>query len=251
MTDVYKHYTSKQQFFEEYVSYQERYKTQPRESDKVIAGLIASMMSDGGLPADARMLDIGCSSGNLLRLLRSAFPQARLTGMDFSRTSIDACLAADDLAGIEFDCRDLLRLGLSESHDVITLNAVSYIFTLAEFRQAMGNCLAALRPGGALILFDWFSPFRHQHLKITETSVGHPEGMTYNVRPIPVVSDVLAELGFASSSFHPFDLPIDLPSPDLDGELVSYTVPTTEGQRLCFRGALFQPWCHVVARRAG
>ena len=249
MSEVYKHYTSKQRFFEEYVSYQERYRQEPRESDKVIAGIVGDLLRDGSIAADARMLDIGCSSGNLLRLLRTVFPQARLSGMDLSQTSVDSCKAAADLAGIEFARRDLLDLGLARSHDVIVLNAVSYIFEWDEFRRALTNCHAALAPGGALIVFDWFSPFRHQHLRITETSVGHPEGMTYNVRPIPAVADLLAEIGFGETAFHPFDLPIDLPPQDVDGELISYTLRREEGGRLCFRGALYQPWCHVVARR--
>jgi hypothetical protein len=32
-------------------------------------------------------------------------------------------------------------------------------------------------------------------------------------------------------------------------DLNSYTVKTETGDRLLFRGALYQPWCHMIAHK--
>lgn len=63
-----------------------------------------------------------------------------------------------------------------------------------------------------------------------------------------MVTRILAEAGFSNPDYRPFVLPIDLPLKN-DGELVTYTVAIDGGQRLPFRGALSQPWCHLVAKK--
>ena len=35
----------------------------------------------------------------------------------------------------------------------------------------------------------------------------------------------------------------------LFSELNSYTIKSENGERLVFRGSLYQPWCHICARR--
>jgi len=249
MTNGYKRYTQKTQYFSAYNAYQEKYRTTPRESDKVITSIIGDLIEGGSFSRDVRILDIGCSTGNLLRLLRSVFPEAHLTGSDLSTSCLDQCLASPDLAGVHFQQTDVLDLDVKSSFDIVILNAVSWVFDWDEFRLAMQNCFNNLDSNGALILFEWLNPFEHQDLRITETSIGHPEGMTYYIRPMRAVTQQLERIGFESISIRPFNLPIDLEFPGYDAELTSYTVRRDNGSRLCFRGSFFQPWSHTLARK--
>ena len=84
---------------------------------------------------------------------------------------------------------------------------------------------------------------------MTEKSVGLPEGATYHIRSTALVEGILDEVGFGEGQFRPFELPIDLPVPDKQGETFTYTQRTETGQRLCFRGIFFQPWYHLVAQK--
>jgi hypothetical protein len=67
---------------------------------------------------------------------------------------------------------------------------------------------------------------------------------------------VLEASGFDEIHFKPFRIPIDLPAPP-DGAasrrgfeaLNTHTVRLENGERVMYRGALAQPWCHLVARR--
>ena len=44
-------------------------------------------------------------------------------------------------------------------------------------------------------------------------------------------------------------MPFDLPRPTEEKDVTSYTEHTKDGRRLSFRGSLFQPWCHVTAKK--
>jgi hypothetical protein len=68
------------------------------------------------------------------------------------------------------------------------------------------------------------------------------------------VNRAFASAGFDDVRVEPFDIPIDLPKPQItgtDADLMTYTVrDAVTGRRLMYRGDLFQPWAHIVARKA-
>ncbi|WP_119168006.1 class I SAM-dependent methyltransferase [Algihabitans albus] len=245
---TYQTYTDNTAYFSEYDRYQERYRQEPRESDKLIVELIrAGLRSHQTAPA---ILDIGCSTGNLLALLRRELPEAKLSGCDLSTSSVETCRADPTLQDVEIEVADALSLQGSARYDAVTLNAMAFYFNDREFARLLSAVCRLLRTDGLLVAFDWFTPFQHQQIQMMERSLGHPEGVTYHIRSTALVERMLSDVGFTEAKFRPFELPIDLPFPGTDGEVVSYTQRTATGQRLCFRGAFVQPWYHLVARKA-
>ena len=100
-----------------------------------------------------------------------------------------------------------------------------------------------------MVLFDWFLPFV-QSLRIIETSQDHPNGYGLNMRSYAEIETALRHHGFLDVVFLPFEMRGDLPGPGGTHEtLGSYTVKREDGERMCFRGGLYQPWCHVTARK--
>ena len=80
--------------------------------------------------------------------------------------------------------------------------------------------------------------------------------MTFYFRSFSTVRRSLEGCGFADLSLEPFHLPIDLRSdgvergdPDVLEALLSRSLLAASGERLVFRGALCQPWCHARARK--
>jgi hypothetical protein len=78
-----------------------------------------------------------------------------------------------------------------------------------------------------------------------------------HLRPQANTTRILEDCGFSAIRYTPFSIPIDLaPGQTAAGnregfeDLNSYTVKVESGDRLLFRGTLFQPWCHLVARKA-
>lgn len=243
----YKEYVDDESFLNDYNEYQRKYAIEPRKSDEVLLRFISDVLAarDAEM-AVARLLDIGCSTGNLLRHIRKRFPKLILTGGELAQSSLEECKADPTLAGITFERLDMLALPPNRSFDIILANAVAFCLSHQEYKQAMKSVWEALAPGGTYMAFELLH--RHnQDLKITETTMSHPMGMNLYVRPLRKVQTWLEEVGFASVRFEPFVIPIDLPHPGFDGDPVSYTIKNSEGERMCFRGTLYQPWCHMIA----
>jgi hypothetical protein len=93
-----------------------------------------------------------------------------------------------------------------------------------------------------------FHPFDQNPTLVEKTPV-RPEGMTLHLRGFAQVEAALKRAGFADVEFHPFEIPIDLPRLQGADELQTHTVKMADGKRLNLRGAIYQPWCHLVARR--
>jgi hypothetical protein len=114
--------------------------------------------------------------------------------------------------------------------------------------QKAGRCIfETLAPGGVFVCFDLFHPWE-QDLAIVEKSRAFPEGLPLHFRSYASVTALLQKAGFAKMEFHPFQIPIDLPKPDLN-QITTFTEKLADGSRLQFRGCLSQPWNHLVAVR--
>ncbi len=239
----YEHYVKDEAFLAYYNDYQKRYAGQIAERDKVLLGLVAEHIKGKGT-----LLDVGCSTGNLLLHLKRAFPDLDLTGGELAESSLADARANPELSQVEFRVMDMLAI--PGRYDCIIANAVAVYFGWDEYEKALASVARALKPGGTYIAFEWLHPYEDQDLEIHETTVSHPEGLKIHFRPYGKVARLATKVGLSDVEFHPFTMPIDLPNPGYSGDAVSYTVPRDGGERMCFRGALFQPWCHAVAHKA-
>src|SRR5260370_38896184 len=93
---TYEDYIKDQTFLDVYDDYQARYATQIRESDKVILGLVRDLTGGRG-----NVLDIGCSTGNLLLHMKRALPNLSLVGGELVESSLNIAKSNPDLAGVE------------------------------------------------------------------------------------------------------------------------------------------------------
>lgn len=242
----YRKYVSDTEALSRYDAYQNRYRDSIRESDKVLIELIRAAVA--GRPAS--LLDIGCSTGNLLRHIKRLIPDLRLSGADLSRSAIQRCEADAALADVTFHIHDLLNVTALGPFDIVVANAVTFLLDWRDLERAFAGIWKALESGGAYVGFEFMHSFAVQDLMIVETSELHPDGLRMHWRPIPRVEALLRKVGFDSVEFHPFELPIDLPFPGYEADCATYTLKDERGRRMAFRGVLYQPWCHLVARKA-
>lgn len=244
----YQDYVNDEQFLKAYNAYQARYATNMRESDKVIVSMVRSLVEKAG-DRRLRVLDIGCSTGNLLLHLKRMVPEADYIGGDLAQSSLERCRANSDLADIVFEQMDITDLR-PDSFDIVIVNAVLYMFDENQYSKALNSLHKSLNNNGSAIIYDFAHPFTQQNLVIYETTLWHPEGLRLCFRPMNLVRESISRVGFECIEFYPFELPIELPKPGYDENVVTYTVNTKAEGRLMFRGALYQPWCHMIARKS-
>jgi hypothetical protein len=171
----------------------------------------------------------------------------KLTGGELAEPSLAAARTNPELAGIEFRMMDMLDI--QGRYDCIIANAVAVYFEWEEYEKALQSVTNALNLGGTYIAFEWLHP-HNQELRIVETCQSHPDGLKYWYRPYGRVSRILDSSGMEHTEFHPFFMPFDIPEPeDKSGDTVTYTCRLDDGNRVSMRGALLQPWCHMVARK--
>jgi trans-aconitate methyltransferase len=228
-----------------YVDYQKKYRASMRQSDRVLLDLIAAKVPR----RDGRsLLDLGCHNGNFLYHVRRVLPGFTLTGVDLYDEVLAQCRADPDLDGISFAAMDLRALTCDPA-DVVVASAVLSRFSDAEHAHVWAQIASVTKPGGLVAVFDWYNPF-NQTLRIIEETAAHPEGLVLNFRAQSDVRKVLERTGFRDIEFRAFEIPIDLPLPDTGEVLTTHTIKAADGSRLQFRGALYQPWTHLTARRA-
>lgn len=239
---TYEEYVRDDEFLSYYNDYQAKYAEQIRESDKVILKLVADITKGRG-----SVLDIGCSTGNLLLHLKRTLPELELTGGELVDSSLEIARANKELSGVQFKTMDMLDI--PGQWDVIIANAVAVYFEYDVYADALRSVCKALKPGGYYIAFEWLHPF-NQSVKVEETCLSHPQGLTIYARPYRRVEDLAEKAGFESVEFHAFEIPIDLPLLDYDGDTITHTIARADnGKRLTMRGVINQPWCHLVARK--
>jgi SAM-dependent methyltransferase len=112
-----------------------------------------------GVPAGSRLLDIGCGTGHLARLLTAR--GYRITGIDASPAMIR--YARENAPAAEFHVCDAARFHLPEEFDgaVATFDSVNHILTADDLSAMFRNTAAALKPGAPFV-FDLLSEAAYQ-----------------------------------------------------------------------------------------
>lgn len=104
------------------------------------------------------VLDVGCGTGYLLRLLAGRCPQAtELTGIDPAPSMIEAAEQAADDRRLRFTVGAAERLPYSDDAFDLVVSTTSFDHW-ADQRAGLGECARVLTPGGHLVLADLFSP---------------------------------------------------------------------------------------------
>ena len=117
---------------------------------------VKSMMAS--LPEGAALLDIGCGTGDMLRIFSELCPASALTGLDFSPNMLKAA---------EANLRDVPNLTLQQGNALdlpfpdASFDGVSISFALrntADYLRALQEAFRVLKAGGMLLVIDSFVP---------------------------------------------------------------------------------------------
>lgn len=110
------------------------------------------------LPENPELLDIGCGTGDMLRIFSEACPEAGMTGLDFSPNMLKTAENnLQDIPGLRLQQGNALDLPFPDA----SFDGVSISFALrntADYLRALQEAARVLRVGGVLLVIDSFVP---------------------------------------------------------------------------------------------
>lgn len=104
------------------------------------------------LPPEAKILDLCTGTGDIVKLLQKRFPNAHITGADFSTEMLK--IARRKHCGVEFILADCLKLPFeNESFDLITMSFG--LRNTADYNRALSEITRVLKPSGTFVHLDF------------------------------------------------------------------------------------------------
>jgi ubiquinone/menaquinone biosynthesis C-methylase UbiE len=143
--------------------------------------------------AAGRVLDVGCGTGYLLRLLAGRCPQAtQLAGIDPAPSMIRAAEQAADDRRLRFTVGAAERLPYPDDAFDLVVSTTSFDHWADQW-AGLGECARVLAPGGHLVLADLFSPL------LAPTLLAGHRGKARTRRR---ASELLSAAGFQRLAWH-------------------------------------------------
>lgn len=122
-----------------------------------------------GLRGHEAVLDAGCGSGRVTRMLLDRLPRGRVVAVDASTAMVEAAREALPADRVTVIAADLVELQLEEPVDAVFSNAV--LHWIPDHDRLFGRLYAALAPGGRLVAqCGGQGNVEHFHAKVREVA---------------------------------------------------------------------------------
>lgn len=116
------------------------------------------------------VLEVGCGLGAGLNFLSRVAPGAQYTGLDICDAAVRKARARYGRRNLTFDCGDAENVPYNDARFDIIVNVES-CHNYPDIASFLRECERVLKPGGRLLLVDFFSEHRHNaFLKMLDTA---------------------------------------------------------------------------------
>ena len=219
-------------------------RSNPYRSTLAFEGFLAKQLFFDTLPKGALVADIACGTGSETAYLAAQHPHLNFIGVDLEQHFIDAAKARHaDLGNLHFTSGDIYALNrVAEWGDVHAVLLSQTLSWLPWWRTELLSLVGPKVDRIALSTLAWDGPIESEVIHyLGRREDPDTKSVFYNVYSIPTMRDLMSNIGFAWSAVEKFEIDIDL-TPPSHGELGSYTLSTTAGERLTFSIWQYLPW---------
>ena len=122
------------------------------------------------IPRDGRILDVGCGYGFMSYMLHFLAPGREITAIDYDEAKIATASHCFSKTGqVNFQVADAVRFPF-EQYDCIVMSDILHYLKPEEQRQVIEKSVAALVPGGRIVIREGNTDLekRHRGTRLTE-----------------------------------------------------------------------------------
>lgn len=209
----------------------EGWSREPKESFKAAWNIISSSVDKDV----AKVLDVGCATGEFIGFLSKCIPDARFVGVDVTEDLLDEGRRL--LPQAEFVNASALALPSElKDFDIVCAIGCMSIFDETQIEAFWDNLLGAVRPGGLVLVLSPLNEFgvdaMIRHRKRPDGVAGDWES-GWNIFSQETIREILQARG-VELVLERFELPIDLP-PSAD-PIRTWTMATANRERQLTNG---------------
>jgi ubiquinone/menaquinone biosynthesis C-methylase UbiE len=154
------------------------------------------LIQNANISTSDAVLDMGCGTGTLLLMVRQAFPQARLVGLDGDGKILAIAHQKIAHAGVDISLDEAMSFDMpypDGSFDRVLTSLMLHHLSAEEKRRTLKEVFRVLVPGGELHIADFAMP--HGQLgHLTSHFQQSSEHIAANIRGL--LPDMMAEAGF-------------------------------------------------------
>jgi ubiquinone/menaquinone biosynthesis C-methylase UbiE len=127
---------------------------------KLVNPLRRRLIQQANIQPGQHVLDLGCGTGLLTRMLKQSFPDAQVTGLDGDVAVLNIARAKSRGADIQWDHALAFDMPyLNNSFDVVLSSFVTHHLTSVDKVRAFKEVHRILRPNGWFHIVDFGPPF--------------------------------------------------------------------------------------------
>jgi ubiquinone/menaquinone biosynthesis C-methylase UbiE len=117
------------------------------------------LIQQANLQPDMQVLDLGCGTGTLTLMLKRAYPEARVTGLDGDVQVLDVAHAKAGSIDIRWDQGLAYSLPYPDTYfDTVVTSLVIHHLTGDQKRKTFREAFRVLKPRGELHILDFGTP---------------------------------------------------------------------------------------------
>lgn len=217
----------------------------PKEMTKAFASFVAAHLSSSKL-----VVDMGCGAGGAIAQIAREHPTTHFVGLDVSEPLIGIAreLAKEQgIPNIEFATADLYDLpqAATPPSGVVSMQTLSW---LPDATEPLAVMFQRLRPEWLAVSSLFYAGDIscmievHEHVRERKTF--------YNCYSIPQIGRIASSHGYELKRQSPFEIGIDLPRPQQDNLMSTYTLNVVDEEaaqrRLQISGPLLMNWYFLL-----
>jgi SAM-dependent methyltransferase len=221
----------------------------PKQSTKALEEFAADK-----LKMAKKVVDLGCGAGAATAYFASKYQDVLFVGKDYVEPLVEIgnnIAQERSIQNLVFQQADWYDLAEEEGFDgVISLQTLSW---LPDYQRPLAEIFTKLKPSWISLNSLFYDGEISCRIEVNEYT--RDAQSFYNVYSIPAVDRFCANYGYKLTKFHPFNIDVDIPKPENNDIMGTYTrsIQDESGnrERIQISGPLLLSWHMIMIERDG